>query len=84
MKKNNKTFFISTPIYYPSGKPHIGHAYSTLLCELIAEYKKLIGYDVFFLTGTDEHGQKLELSAQANNMKPQEYVDKMVIVFEKL
>lgn len=84
MKTNNKTFFVSTPIYYPSGKPHIGHAYSTLVCQLIGEYKSLLGYDSFILTGTDEHGQKIETSAKNNNMQPKEYVDKMTAVFEDL
>ena len=71
----NKKFFISTPIYYASGKPHIGHAYTTLVADVINRYKKMLGYDTFFVTGSDEHGQKIETLATANNMTPQEFVD---------
>ena len=70
-----KTFYITTPIYYPSGKFHIGSAYTTCLCDSITRYKKLKGYDTRFLTGTDEHGQKIEEAAKANNLSPQEHVD---------
>ncbi|MCK4551420.1 MAG: methionine--tRNA ligase [Tenericutes bacterium] len=73
----NKTFYITTPIYYPSGKFHIGSAYTTCLCDSIIRYKKLKGYDTRFLTGTDEHGQKIEEAAIANNKSPQEHVDYM-------
>ena len=57
-------FYITTPIYYPSGNPHIGHCYTTVACDSIARYKRMQGCDVMFLTGTDEHGQKIELKAQ--------------------
>jgi len=70
-----KTFYISTPIYYPSGKPHIGHAYSTILADVISKYKQLIGYETFYITGTDEHGKKIQEKAQEFNMSPKEYVD---------
>lgn len=74
---SNKTFYISTPIYYPSGNLHIGHTYTTFMCDAIARYKRACGYDVFFLTGTDEHGQKIQTKAEEQNVTPQEYVDKM-------
>lgn len=72
----NKTFYITTPIYYPSGNLHIGHAYSTVAGDAVARYKRLRGYDVMYLTGTDEHGQKIQQSAKAEGMSPQAYVDK--------
>ena len=71
----NKTFYITTPIYYPSGKLHIGNSYTTVLCDTINRYKKLRGYDARYLTGMDEHGQKIETVASANNKTPQEHVD---------
>jgi|Deesub1362A_J573_1020465.scaffolds.fasta_scaffold00386_7 methionyl-tRNA synthetase len=74
----NKTFYITTPIYYPSDKLHIGHSYTTVAADAMARFKKLTGYDVFFLTGTDEHGQKIQRIAQENGMSPKEYVDKIV------
>jgi len=70
-----KTFYITTPIYYPSGKFHIGSAYTTCLCDSLKRYKQLQGYDARFLTGNDEHGQKIEEVAKKNNMTPQESVD---------
>lgn len=70
-----KTFYITTPIYYPSGKFHIGSAYTTVLCDSIKRYKQLKGYDSWFLTGNDEHGQKIEETAKKMNMSPQETVD---------
>lgn len=70
-----KKFYISTPIYYPSGKPHIGHAYSTILADVLSRYKSLIGFETFFVTGTDEHGKKIQDSAKKMNMTPKEYVD---------
>lgn len=76
-----KKFYITTPIYYPSGKPHIGHAYSTILADVFKRYKMLLGYDTFFMTGTDEHGKKIEDAAKKENMKPIEYVDRNVKVF---
>ncbi|WP_124058204.1 methionine--tRNA ligase [Vaginisenegalia massiliensis] len=71
------TFYISTPIYYPSGKLHIGNSYSTLACDAMARYKRLMGFDVFYVTGTDEHGQKIEMKARGLDMTPQAYVDGM-------
>ena len=70
-----KTFYITTPIYYPSGKFHIGSAYTTCLCDSVTRYKQLQGFDTRFLTGTDEHGQKIEEAAKANGKSPQEHVD---------
>ena len=73
-----KTFYITTPIYYPSDKLHIGHAYCTVATDAFARYKRLRGYDVMFLTGTDEHGQKIEAKAKAAGVSPQEFVDRIV------
>ncbi len=75
---NKKTFYITTPIYYPSGKLHIGHSYTTVAADVMARYKRLQGYDVMFLTGTDEHGQKIQRVAAENGVTPKEYVDKIV------
>ncbi|MBI9008918.1 MAG: methionine--tRNA ligase [Tenericutes bacterium] len=79
-----KTFYITTPIYYPSGKFHIGSAYTTCLCDSIRRYKDLEGYETRFLTGTDEHGQKIEESALANNKSPKEHVDYMASLAKDL
>ena len=73
-----KTFYITTPIYYPSDKLHIGHTYCTVATDAIARYKRLQGYDVMFLTGTDEHGQKIEQKAEAAGITPKEFVDRIV------
>lgn len=73
-----KKFYITTPIYYPSADFHIGHCYTTIIADAIARYKRLTGYDVFFQTGTDEHGQKIELKAKDAGVTPKEYVDKIV------
>jgi methionyl-tRNA synthetase len=81
---DKKTFYITTPIYYPSGNPHIGHCYTTVACDCLARYKRLRGYDVMFLTGTDEHGQKIEKKAIEAGVSPQEYVDVIVANFKKL
>jgi len=82
---NKKKFYITTPIYYPSGKPHLGTAYTTTLVDVINRYKKLIGFDSFMLTGLDEHGQKLEEKSIKEGFKsPQEYVDSMVHYFTEL
>ncbi|HOC09082.1 MAG TPA: class I tRNA ligase family protein, partial [Bacillota bacterium] len=75
---NKKTFYITTPIYYPSDKLHIGHTYTTVAADAMARFKRLTGYDVMFLTGTDEHGQKIQRVAEASGMPPQRYVDKIV------
>ncbi len=73
------TFYITTPIYYPSDKLHIGHAYCTVATDTIARYKRMCGYDVMFLTGTDEHGQKIEEKAKAKGVTPQQFVDEIVV-----
>lgn len=79
-----KRFYITTPIYYPSGEPHIGHAYCTTMCDVFARYKRMRHFDTYFITGTDEHGQKIELNALKEGINPQEYVDAKVKVFKKL
>ena len=79
-----KTFYVTTPIYYVNDKPHIGHAYTTVAADIISRYKRMCGYDVFFLTGTDEHGQKMEQSAQKQGMKPIELADKNNARFREL
>ena len=82
--QEKKTFYITTPIYYPSGNPHIGHCYTTIACDAVARLKRMQGYDVMFLTGTDEHGQKIEKKAQEAGITPKEYVDEIVANFKKL
>ena len=77
-------FYITTPIYYPSGKLHIGNAYTTVLADTVRRYKKLRGYDTFMLTGTDEHGQKIETVAKEHGKTPQEHVDEMAELAKKL
>ncbi|WP_082235838.1 methionine--tRNA ligase [Halobacillus massiliensis] len=78
MSEEKKTFYISTPIYYPSGNLHIGHAYTTVAGDAMARYKRLRGYDVMYLTGTDEHGQKIQRKAEEAGVTPQAYVDDIV------
>src|SRR5690625_461167 len=78
MPEEKNTYDITTPNYYPSGNLHIGHAYSTVAGDAIARYKRMRGYDVYYLTGTDEHGQKIQRKAEENNQKPQDYVDGIV------
>ncbi|WP_432804061.1 methionine--tRNA ligase [Bacillus arachidis] len=78
MTEENKTFYITTPIYYPSGKLHIGHAYTTVAGDAMARYKRMQGYDVHYLTGTDEHGQKIQKKAEELQVTPQAYVDNIV------
>ena len=80
----NKSFYITTPIYYPSAKLHIGHAYCTTIADATARFKRLAGYDVFFLTGSDEHGQKIQQAAEKEGVTPIEYVDKIVAGFQAL
>lgn len=75
---NDKKFYITTPIYYPSANFHIGHCYTTIVADAIARYKRLTGYDVFYLTGTDEHGEKIQKKANEAGVTPKEYVDKIV------
>ncbi|OCT12400.1 methionine--tRNA ligase [Paenibacillus pectinilyticus] len=84
MSEQSKTFYITTPIYYPSDKLHIGHAYSTVAGDAMARYKRLQGFDVRYLTGTDEHGQKIERKAQEKGTTPQEFVDTIVSGIKEL
>ena len=74
---DKKTYYVTTPIYYPSGKFHIGNTYTTIFANTMKKYKEKRGYDVYFLTGLDEHGQKIGTLAQEQNKTPQEYVDRM-------
>src|SRR5579863_387614 len=78
------SFYVTSPIYYVNDSPHIGHAYTTLACDVMARFKRLDGYDVFFLTGTDEHGQKVQKSAQAAGIDPQAFTDKVSQNFRDL
>ena len=80
----NNTYYITTPIYYPSGKLHIGNSYTTIACDAEARFQRLEGKDVFFLTGTDEHGLKIEQKAEALNTTPKAYVDGMAEDIKKL
>ena len=80
----NKKFYITTPIYYPSDKLHIGHSYTTVACDALARYKRKQGYDVMFLTGTDEHGQKIQDKAAARGVTPKQYVDEIVATVKDL
>ncbi|WP_373710469.1 methionine--tRNA ligase [Jeotgalibaca porci] len=84
MFKEKETFYITTPIYYPSGQLHIGNSYTTIACDVMARYKRLQGFDVFYLTGTDEHGQKIETKAAEQGISPKEYVDKMATDIQAL
>ncbi|WP_303974653.1 methionine--tRNA ligase [Streptococcus merionis] len=79
-----KSFYITTPIYYPSGKLHIGNATTTIACDVLARYKRLMGYDTFYLTGLDEHGQKIQTKAEEAGMTPQAYVDGMAVGVKEL
>ena len=81
---DKNTFYITTPIYYPSGKLHIGNTYTTVLADAAARYHRLLNEDVYFLTGTDEHGLKIEQKAEKLNMTPQQYVDSMAADIQKL
>ncbi len=84
MPEEKNTFYITTPIYYPSGNLHIGHAYTTVAADAIARYKRLRGYEVMFLTGTDEHGQKIQRKAEEKGVEPIKYVDEIVSGIQKL
>lgn len=84
MNNNRKTFYITTPIYYASGNLHLGHLYCTTIAQTFANYKKIMGYDVKFLTGSDEHGAKIEAKALEAKMQPQEYVDLLVLKYQEL
>ena len=81
---SKEKFYITTPIYYPSGNPHIGHCYTTVACDTIARFKRMQGYDVMFLTGTDEHGAKIQQNAEKAGKTPQQYVDEIVENFKRL
>ena len=78
MTDKKGTYYITTPIYYPSSNLHIGHTYCTVMADAMARFKRMTGYDVMFLTGTDEHGQKIMNIAQEKGVTPQEYVDGVV------
>ena len=78
MSDQAKKYYITTPIYYPSGKWHLGTCYTTVVCDALARFKRKEGYDVFYLTGTDEHGQKIEKTAESKGMQPKEFLDKQV------
>ncbi len=80
----DKNFYITTPIYYPSGKPHMGHAYSSIIADIFARFKRLEGYNVLFLTGTDEHGLKIQREAEKNKKKPQQFCDEISKKFKDL
>ena len=80
----NKKFYITTPIYYPSAKPHMGHAYSSIIADIFARFKRLENYDVLFLTGTDEHGQKIQKEAKKNNKDPKIFCDELSETFRSL
>ena len=82
--QEKKTFYITTPIYYPSDKLHIGHSYTTVACDALARFKRMQGYDVMFLTGTDEHGQKIQDKAAAKGVTPKAYVDEIVATVKEL
>ncbi|MBP2242571.1 methionyl-tRNA synthetase [Cytobacillus eiseniae] len=84
MVEKRKTFYLTTPIYYPSGNLHIGHAYTTVAGDAMARYKRLRGYDVMYLTGTDEHGQKIQEKAEEKGVTPQSYVDEIVSGIQEL
>src|SRR5690625_4720442 len=84
MAKDKKTFYLTTPIYYPSGDLHIGHAYTTVAGDAIARYKRMRGYDVMYLTGTDEHGQKIQQAAEEAGKSPKVYLDEIVSEIQSL
>ncbi|HHT9110281.1 MAG TPA: methionine--tRNA ligase [Candidatus Brocadiaceae bacterium] len=84
MNLSKQTFYLTTPIYYVNDVPHIGHSYTTIAADVLARYKRMKNYDVFFLTGTDEHGQKIQKAAQAYNKTPLEFVDTVVDKFKNL
>ena len=79
-----KAYYITTPIYYVNDKPHIGHAYCTILADTLARYARLEGKQTYFLTGTDEHGQKVEQAAKKRGLTPQAHVDELVEAFRNL
>ena len=80
----SKNFYITTPIYYPSARPHMGHAYSSIVADFFARFKRIDGFNVFFLTGTDEHGQKIQRAAEKNNKAPLEFCNEISKTFKEL
>ena len=80
----NKKFYITTPIYYPSAKPHMGHAYSSIIADVFARFKRLDQHEVFFLTGTDEHGLKIQKAAERKNLSPKDFCDQISVTFKNL
>ena len=80
----NKNYYITTPIYYPSAKPHMGHAYSSIVADFFARFKKMDDFNVHFLTGTDEHGLKIQRSAEKQNKDPKSFCDEISKIFEDL
>ena len=80
----DKQYYITTPIYYPSAKPHMGHAYSSIVSDVFARFKRIDGYKVHFLTGTDEHGLKIQRASEENKMNPQDFCNKISKTFEEL
>ena len=79
-----KSFYISTPIYYPSAKPHMGHAYSSIIADFFARFKRIDGFEVHFLTGTDEHGLKIQRAAEKKGMNPKDFCDEISVTFREL
>ena len=79
-----KNFYVTTPIYYVNDAPHIGHSYTTVLADILTRFHKILGYQTFFLTGTDEHGQKVQRAAEKRGVTPQEHVDEYYHRFEDL
>ena len=79
---SNKNFYITTPIYYPSGKPHMGHAYSIIIADIFARFKRIDEFDVFFLTGTDEHGLKMQREAEKNSKDVKLFCDELSLKFK--
>ena len=77
-------FYLTTPIYYVNARPHLGHTYTTIVADTIARYKRMRGYDVVLLTGTDEHGQKVERSARMADLPPQQFVDRIAGEYRRL
>jgi methionyl-tRNA synthetase len=81
MERAKNKFYVTTPLYYPNARPHVGSLYSTVLADVAARWNRLLGKKVFFLTGTDEHGQKIARAAQAAGQEPQQFVDTIVQSF---
>ena len=80
----NKNYYITTPIYYPSAKPHMGHAYSSIIADFFARFKRIDAHNVYFLTGTDEHGLKIQRAAEKQSMDPKSFCDEISKTFENL